>query len=217
MNGIIGFTELLLGTELTAEQQDYVEAVESSSQFLMSLLNDVLDFSRIDASQVQIETIAFRLRDTLEEIITGFGPAIRKKNLAFACEVLPEVPDGLFGDPTRLRRILINLISNAIKFTEKGEVAVRVESRASIPTAVLLRFSVSDTGIGIPPETQRTIFEAFTQADTSTTRKYGGTGLGLTIASRLIELMGSRIRIESKEGKGSIFYFDLCLNLRTAK
>jgi two-component system, sensor histidine kinase and response regulator len=212
MNAVIGFTELLQGTQLNAEQQEYLEALESSSDFLLSLLNDVLDFSRIDGSHVQIEAIPFHLHNTLHEIFRGFRPAAKKSNLGFVLDVDADVPDELFGDPTRLRQILINLLSNAIKFTERGEVVLRVERRASFPASVLIRFSVSDTGIGISPETQRKIFEAFTQADTSTTRKYGGTGLGLTIASRLVELMGGQLRIDSTEGKGSTFYFDLCLD-----
>lgn len=213
MHGIIGFLSLLLGTHLSEEQRDYVEAVESSSVFLMSLLNDVLDFSKIEAKQVQLEIIAFKLRDTLEEIFRAFGPEITRKNLTFTFEMSPDVPESLFGDPTRLRQILINVISNAVKFTAAGGIATRVERLSETQAEVILRFSVSDTGIGIAPEKQLTIFEKFTQADPSMTRKFGGTGLGLAIASRLVELMGGRIWVESKEGLGSVFFFDILLRV----
>jgi signal transduction histidine kinase len=209
MNGIIGFTDLLLGTELSAEQRDYLEGLKSSSEYLMLLLNDVLDFSKIEAGQVNVELIAFRLRETLGEVMKAFGPAIKKKNLTFVFELEASIPDDVFGDPTRLRQVLISLISNAIKFTEKGGVAVRVARPAEPGSVGILRFSVRDTGIGVPLEVQKAIFEAFGQADTSTTRKYGGTGLGLTIARSLVELMGGRIWVDSKAGKGSTFSFDL--------
>jgi len=180
----------------------------------MSLLNDVLDFSKIEARQVELEIIAFRLRDTLEEILSAFGPEITKKNLALTFEMLRDVPESALGDPTRLRQILFNIISNAIKFTSTGGIAIRVETMSKTNAEVVLRFSVSDTGIGIAPEKQLTIFEKFTQADPSMTRKYGGTGLGLAIASRLIELMGGRIWVESKEGLGSVFSFDILLRVQ---
>jgi PAS domain S-box-containing protein len=209
MHGIVGFLSLLLGTQLSEEQRDYVEAVESSSLFLMSLLNDVLDFSKIEAGQVQLEIIEFKLRDMLEGILRAFGPESTRKNLTLTLEMTRDVPESVFGDPTRLREILINVISNAIKFTATGGIAIRVERLSKTSAEVVLRFSVSDTGIGIAPEKRLTIFEKFTQADPSMTRKYGGTGLGLAIASRLVELMGGRIWVESKEGLGSVFSFDI--------
>jgi signal transduction histidine kinase len=216
MHGIIGFLSLLLGTQLSEEQRDYVETVESSSVFLMSLLNDVLDFSKIEAKQVQLEIIAFKLRDALEEMLRAFAPTIAKKNLTLAFEVSRDVPESVFGDPTRLRQILVNVISNAIKFTATGGIAIRVERLSETTTEVVLRFSVSDTGIGIAPERQLTIFEKFTQADPSMTRKFGGTGLGLAIASRLVELMGGRIWVESKEGLGSVFFFDIPFRVQSS-
>jgi PAS domain S-box-containing protein len=214
MHGIIGFLSLLLGTQLSEEQRDYVEAVESSSLFLMSLLNDVLDFSKIEAGQVQLEIIAFKLRDMLEGILRAFGPESTRKNLTLTFEMTRDVPESVCGDPTRLREILINVISNAIKFTAIGGIAIRVQTLSKTSEEIVLRFSVSDTGIGIAPEKQLTIFEKFTQADPSMTRKYGGTGLGLAIASRLVELMGGRIWVESNEGLGSIFFFDILLRVQ---
>jgi signal transduction histidine kinase len=216
MHGIIGFLSLLLGTQLSEEQRDYVETVESSSVFLMSLLNDVLDFSKIEAKQVQLEIIAFKLRDTLEEMLRAFVAEITRKNLTFTFEMSRDVPESVYGDPTRLRQILINVISNAIKFTATGGIAIRVERLSETKAEVVLRFSVSDTGIGIAPEKQLTIFEKFTQADPSMTREYGGTGLGLAIASRLVELMGGRIWVESKEGLGSVFFFDIPFRVQSS-
>jgi signal transduction histidine kinase len=215
MNGIIGFTDLLLGTELSAEQRDYLEVVKSSSEYLMLLLNDILDFSKIEAGQVHVESIRFHLGETLGEVMKSLGPAISKKNLTFVFESEASVPDDVFGDPTRLRQVLVNLISNATKFTEKGGVAVRVASPVVSPSGAILRFSVTDTGIGIPLEMQNAIFQAFSQADASTTRRYGGTGLGLTIARRLVELMGGRIWVDSKVGEGSTFSFDLPLRIQS--
>jgi PAS domain S-box-containing protein len=193
MNGVIAFTDLLLGTELSAEQRDYLEVMKSSSEYLMLLLNDVLDFSKIEARQVHVESIRFHLRETLDEVMKSLGPAIKEKNLTLVFESQASVPDDVFGDPTRLRQVLVNLISNATKFTERGGVAVRVARPLVSPGGAILRFSVTDTGIGIPLEMQDAIFQSFSQADTSTTRRYGGTGLGLTIARRLVELMDGRL------------------------
>jgi PAS domain S-box-containing protein len=207
MNGIIGMTGLALETDLNQEQTEYLGMVKSSADSLLSLLNDILDFSKIEAGQLDFETIAFGLRPTLNGTLKTLGLRADQKGLELACQVLPDVPDALLGDPTRLRQILSNLVGNAIKFTATGEVVVRVETQAETEVEAVLLFSVTDTGVGIPPESQRAIFDAFTQADSSMTRKYGGTGLGLTICSRLVGMMGGRIWVESEVGRGSTFHF----------
>src|SRR5271166_2074588 len=179
MNGIIGMTELALDTVLTQEQNEYLNMVRSSADSLLSLLNDILDFSKIEAGKLDFETIDFSLRETLDETMRTLSLRAHQKGLELACRVPSDVPDALRGDPTRLRQILVNLIGNAIKFTSQGEVVVGVESEHDNAEGVVLHFSVKDTGIGIPPEKQQDIFEAFAQADTSMSRRYGGTGLGL--------------------------------------
>jgi PAS domain S-box-containing protein len=270
MNGIIGMTQLALDTELTREQRDYLNMVNLSAESLLAVINDILDFSKIEARKLHLETVDFSLRDCLGDTVKALALRAEQKGLEVACHIHPEVPDGLNGDPGRLRQIIVNLVGNAIKFTERGEVIVevsriedrgsRVEDRgsprcgpvsgpghcggpqvsgearqgdlrsatvagsgdpATTGSSILdprssildprsseaLHFSVRDTGIGIPKEKLAVIFEAFAQADTSTTRQYGGTGLGLTISSRLVELMGGRIWVESEVGKGSTFHF----------
>ncbi len=207
MNGIIGMTELLLDGRIRPEQREYLDMVKSSADALLTLINDILDFSKIEAGRLEIEPIEFGLRDCLDDTMRILAVRAHTKGLELACHVLPEVPDTVVGDPGRLRQILINLVGNAIKFTERGEVVVRVESDPPAPDHVQLRFAVSDTGIGIPKEKHETVFEAFTQADGSTTRKYGGTGLGLTISSQLVELMGGRIELDSEVSRGSTFRF----------
>ncbi len=216
MNGIIGFTELALATELTGELREYLGIVKSSSDHLLSLLNDILDFSKTQANELRFETLTFRLRETIDKALQPFALEAGRKKVTFAWEVMPDVPDELTGDPTRLRQILVNLVANAIKFTEQGGVAVRVEVLHKREADVILHFSVRDTGIGIPTEKQGIVFEPFTQADTSTTRKYGGTGLGLTIAARLVKMMGGRLRLESTEGAGSKFDFNLGFSCQPA-
>jgi CheY-like chemotaxis protein len=201
-------TELALDTELTPEQREYLEMVQGSANSLLSLLNDILDFSKIEAQKLDLESIDFNLRDSLEDAVKALRFRAQQKQLALACQILPDVPDHLRGDPGRLRQLIVNLVGNAIKFTAAGEVTVRVENASCAATAEAeLHFAVQDTGIGIPPEKQRGIFEAFTQADSSMTRKYGGTGLGLAISARLAALMGGRIWVESEPGHGSTFHF----------
>src|SRR5262249_18611674 len=207
MNAIIGMTELALDTELTAEQREYLRLVKASGESLMRIINDILDFSKIEAGRLEVETIAFSLRAVVAESTKTLAFEADKKGLALSSEVAQDVPDALLGDPVRLRQILFNLVSNAIKFTERGEVEVRVARRPGESSEVRCQFTVRDTGIGIDPAQQTAIFGAFRQADTSTTRIYGGTGLGLTISSRLVAMMNGRIWVESQPGGGSAFHF----------
>ncbi len=214
MNGIIGMAELALETDLSDEQREYLSMVKTSADSLLSLINDILDFSKIEAGKPDIEAIGFSLRDTLEDTIKVLSLRAGQKGLELACHVLPDVSDSVIGDPTRLRQIVINLVGNAIKFTAEGEVLVRVETETENEDQAILHFSVKDTGVGIPLEKQQAIFQAFSQVDSSTMRKYGGTGLGLTISSRLVELMGGRIWVESEPGRGSTFHFNLHFGLQ---
>ena len=207
MNGIIGMTDLALRTDLTTQQRDYLRMVQSSADSLMQILNDVLDFSKIEARKLRMDNVAFRLRDVLHESLRVFAHRAEERRLEFVCRVAPDVPDHLLGDPLRLRQVILNLVSNAIKFTDRGEVVVGVIRLHGGPDSVRLQFSVRDSGIGIPAEKQAQIFSAFSQADDSTARTYGGTGLGLTISSQLVGMMGGRIWVESEPGRGSRFHF----------
>jgi two-component system, sensor histidine kinase and response regulator len=207
MNGVIGLTDLLLDSEITPDQRDLLTMLRSSGDCLMTLINDILDFSKIEAGRLDLDPIKFRLRDSLEPALKALALHAGEKDLELVCDIPTEVPNTLVGDPGRLRQIITNLVGNAIKFTRVGEVVVRVEVEATQNDEAILKFAITDTGIGIPPEKQAVIFDAFTQADGTMTRRYGGTGLGLTISTRLVEMMGGRIWVESEEGKGSTFYF----------
>jgi two-component system, sensor histidine kinase and response regulator len=215
MNGIVGMTELALSTDLTTEQREYLETVRSSADALLDIINDILDFSKIEARKLDIDTIDFDLRYTVDDTLRALAPRAHAKGLELACQVAPDVPPMLGGDPSRLRQILVNLIGNAVKFTETGEVVVLVDLGPLSGDRVDVTFTVSDTGIGIPREKHATIFDPFTQADASTTRRFGGTGLGLTISSRLAALMGGTIRLESNPGRGSKFQVTLPFEIRS--
>jgi signal transduction histidine kinase/DNA-binding response OmpR family regulator len=214
MNGIIGMTELALGTDVTAEQREYLETVRSSSDALLGIINDILDFSKIEARKLEIDVIDFDLRYAIADTLRALAPRAHAKGLELACQIAPDIPPTLGGDPSRLRQIMVNLIGNAVKFTETGEVVVRVDCERIESERASVTLSVSDTGIGIPREKHATIFDAFTQADGSTTRRFGGTGLGLTISARLAELMGGSIRIESEPARGTQVYLTLPFEIR---
>ncbi len=207
MNGIIGMTELALDTPLNQEQREYLTTVKSSADLLLDLLNDILDFSKIEAGKLDLESLPFSLHDSLEDTLKTLAVRAHKKGLELAAHVPPDAPDTLVGDAGRLRQIVVNLAGNAIKFTEQGEVVVEVSVEWQNESETCLHFAVRDTGIGIAPEKQKIIFEAFSQADSSTTRQYGGTGLGLAISLQLVTMMGGRMWVESEMGQGSVFHF----------
>jgi PAS domain S-box-containing protein len=207
MNAIIGMAELALGTKLNPRQREYLETVKDSADSLLALINDILDFSKIEARKLELDHVGFDLRETLEDTLKGLALRAQQKGLELACHIRPKVPAELVGDPNRLRRIVVNLVGNAIKFTEQGEILVRVEVESVSETGVVLHCTVSDTGIGIPEEKREEIFRPFVQADSSTTRQYGGTGLGLAISTQLVGLMRGRIWLDSQVGQGSTFHF----------
>jgi protein-histidine pros-kinase len=207
MNGIIGMTELALDTNLSTEQRELLETARHSAQSLLELLNEILDFSKIEAHKVDLEFIPFNLTRLLQEITKVSAHQVRQKGIMLTLKIAREVPVNIVGDPGRLRQVLLNLVGNAVKFTDTGEIGVRVEVDSESSENICLHFSVSDTGIGIPRDKQEVIFQPFSQADGSMTRRYGGTGLGLTISSRLVQLMEGSIWLESEPGKGSTFHF----------
>ena len=207
MNGVIGMTSLLLDTDLTLEQQEYAEALRVSGEALLGLINDILDFSKIEAGKLELETIDFDLWRTVREAVDLLAPQAVEKGLELAVTIDHDVPVGARGDPGRFRQILINLVGNAVKFTEKGDIVVQASLIDRTETQVTVRLSVKDPGIGIPKEQSATLFDAFTQADASMTRKHGGTGLGLAISKQLAELMGGDVGVDSQEGEGSTFWF----------
>ncbi|MDB5385026.1 MAG: domain S-box [Planctomycetaceae bacterium] len=217
MNGIIGMTQLALDTPLNADQREYLETVNSSADSLLRIINDILDFSKIEAGKLDLDRQPFSLRESLGDAMKTLGFRAHEKNLELVWHTPSDVPDDLIGDIGRLRQVLVNLVGNAIKFTEAGEVGVTVERISSDDSKAVLRFSVSDTGIGIPVEKQKLIFEAFAQVDASTTRVYGGTGLGLSISRQIIKLMGGEISIQSEVGVGSTFHFTIELPLAEEK
>ncbi len=211
MNGIMGMAELVLDTPLNEEQRDYLTILKSSSDSLLTLLNEILDYTKIEAGKLDMECIPFQLRETLGDVMKSLAYRASQKSVDLAFWVHPDVPESVLGDPTRLRQVVINLVGNAIKFTGHGEVLLEVLLEETLLTEVFLHFSVKDTGIGIPEEKQLLIFEAFSQADGSTSRKYGGSGLGLAISTRLVKMMKGKIWVESQEGQGSTFHFTALL------
>jgi len=212
LNGIIGMTELALDTSLTKEQQTYLQLVQSSARSLLAIIDDILDFSKIESGKMELNPIEFNLRDSVADVLKTFAVRAGDKNLKLSCNIAADVPAWLLGDQNRLRQILVNLINNAIKFTEKGEIRVEVGADKQIDHSIDLHFAVKDTGIGIQETRLKDIFAAFSQADSSASRRYGGTGLGLTIASQLAELMSGRMWVESEPGKGSVFHFTARMN-----
>jgi len=213
MNGIIGMTDLALDADSEDERQEYMKIVKNSAESLLGILNDILDFSKIEANKLMLERVGFGLRQAISETLKTLGVRAGEKGLELICDIADDVPEHVLGDPTRLRQVLINLIGNAIKFTARGEIVVSLAVEARNLTSATLQVAVRDSGIGIPAEKLDSIFEAFSQADASTTRQYGGTGLGLSISSRLVDLMGGHMSVDSVVGKGSTFQFTLTLGL----
>jgi len=217
MNGVIGMTSLLLDSKLTSEQRDFVETVRNSGDSLLTIINDILDFSKIESGRLELEQAEFAVRECVEGALDLLSPRVAEKGLDLLYEVADGVPGSVRGDPTRLRQILVNLLGNAVKFTETGEVMLSVSAEPRADGRMALLFAVRDTGIGIPPEGMARLFQSFSQVDASTTRKFGGTGLGLVISKRLAELMGGIMWVESKVGEGSTFHFTIVVDPCAAK
>jgi signal transduction histidine kinase/CheY-like chemotaxis protein len=217
LNGVIGMTELALDTSLTPVQREYLGMVKSSGEALLGILNDILDFSKIEMRRLELESIPFSTRDHIAELLKPLALRAEQKGLELICHVLPDVPHIAVGDPGRLRQVLVNLVGNAVKFTERGQILVQVQVESTDADATLIHYFVSDSGMGIPKEKQLSVFEPFRQADGSTTRRFGGTGLGLTISSTLVELMGGRIWLESAPHEGSTFHFTVRLGISDAR
>jgi PAS domain S-box-containing protein len=217
LNGVIGMTELALETDLSPEQREYLETVKLSGESLLTVINDILDFSKIEAGKVDLEVVDFNLRECMDATLRTLSLRADEKGLELLCEVAAEVPEVVLGDAGRLRQVFINMLGNAIKFTDQGEVSLKAQILHREGDDLLLHFTVSDTGIGIAPAKQKLIFEPFIQADTSTTRKYGGTGLGLTISRRLVQMMGGKVWVESEVGRGARFHFTARFGLSDSK
>jgi signal transduction histidine kinase len=215
MNGVVGLSELLLDTQLTSEQREYVEGIQFSADVLLRVINDILDFSKIEAGKLQIDVAPFNLRATLAGVADLFAPLCRQKALDFRFDIAPEVPTLVLGDGLRLRQVLSNLLSNALKFTAAGSIKLSADATLLSDRQASIAISVRDTGIGIPLDQQAKLFSSFTQGDSSTTRQFGGTGLGLAISKQLLQLMGGSIRLQSSPGRGTEFSFDLPLTLAT--
>jgi CheY-like chemotaxis protein len=216
MNGIIGMTDLVLDSELTLDQRDGLTTVRTSADTLLSILNDILDLSKIESRKLELEAVSFSIRTTIAKALKPLALRAHQQGLELICDIDPEVPAGVVGDPTRIQQVLTNLVGNALKFTERGHVLIAVREEARTARSTKLHVSVTDTGIGIPPEQHAAIFEAFRQADGSTTRRFGGTGLGLTISATLVQLMGGRLWVESAPDLGSTFHFTVALDLTDA-
>ena len=211
MGGVIGMLELLLGTPLDETQRDYALTARNNADALLTILNDILDLAKIEAGKLVVEAVEFNLRDVLEEVVDLFAAQAHQKGLQIACCVPADVPERVVGDPVRVRQVLVNLVGNAVKFTDRGEVALEAELLGTTDAGARLCLAVRDTGIGIPRDRQAAVFESFTQADGGVTRRHGGTGLGLTICRHLAHLMDGRIALESEPGAGSLFRLELTL------